>query len=142
MSVEPALLDTDAIISRMRQVVAAKNDAGLAAALKLTGSAPSNWRQRNAPPFAICAQMAVNYGVSLDWLIFGIGRMARSAGAAIAADTAAAEGKSPLSPPASRVTQFVKAFDASRPLEEVIWLEQHLKRTVSEYADWLPSSGT
>lgn len=136
--ITPVELDAGEIIGRMRQVVGAKNDAGLSAALGLTGaSAPSNWRQRNSPPFAFCVNIAAALGVSLDWLIFGRGRN-NNAPAGEAADSATSAPVAAASTPsAERLTRFVNEWDATRSAEEVIWLEQHLKRTVPEYAAWL-----
>jgi len=136
--ISPIELDAGEIIGRMRQVVGAKNDAGLSAALGLTGaSAPSNWRQRNSPPFAFCVNIAAALGVSLDWLIFGRGRRV-GATSDEAMDSAVPTPVTATSTPsAERITRFVNEWDATRSPEEVIWLEQHLKRTVPEYAAWL-----
>lgn len=135
----PVELDADQIIGRMRQVVGAKNDAGLSAALGLGGaSTPSNWRQRNSPPFAFCANIAAALGVSLDWLVFGRNRHAEPA-----TNSAADRGvPTAFTPSAERITRFVNEWEATRSPEEVIWLEQHLKRTVPEYAEWLANQST
>ena len=46
-------------------------------------------------------------------------------------------------PQALRITQFVEFWDRTRTDEEVIWLEQQIKRNAPEYRDWLPGdSGT
>lgn len=127
----PPDVTAEDIVARMREVIGAKNDAALAHALGLGVNAPSNWRQRNSPPYSFCAALAQVTGVSLDWLIFGRGP--QRAGAPRAGRTDRADG----SPPARRITQFVGEWDASHSEDETIWLEQHLKRTVPEYAAWL-----
>lgn len=131
-----AAVNAHDVISRMREVASAKNDAELAAVLGLGVNAPSNWRQRNSPPYAFCANMAQAYGVSLDWLVFGRGpkRVGRAAETETASTTTGGVG---LSPSGRRITQFVGEWDAARAEAEAIWLEQHIKRTVPEYAEWL-----
>jgi hypothetical protein len=59
----------------MHLVYDVKHDTELALALGLSKAAPSNWHQRNSPPYEICADLAAKKGVSLDWLIFGVGNM-------------------------------------------------------------------
>lgn len=124
-------MDANAIIDRLRQVFGASNDTALSKALGLGTSAPNNWRSRNAPPYAICAQVSEDRDVSLDWLIFGTGDMSR---AAELAKTAAAK---PRSETAQRIIQFVEIWDTTRQPEETIWLEQQLRRSVPEYGEWL-----
>ena len=136
--VSPVELDAGEIIGRMRQVVGAKNDAGLSAALGLTGaSAPSNWRQRNSPPFAFCVNIAAALGVSLDWLVFGRHRHAEPGTGSATGNDTSGPAYVASTPSAERITRFVNEWEATRSPEEVIWLEQHLKRTVPEYAEWL-----
>lgn len=136
--ISPVELDAGEIIGRMRQVVGAKNDAGLSVALGLTGaSAPSNWRQRNSPPFAFCVNIAAALGVSLDWLIFGRGRNVSAQPGETTDSATSVPVAAASTPSAERLTRFVNEWDATRSAEEVIWLEQHLKRTVPEYAAWL-----
>jgi hypothetical protein len=138
LRVDDLPVDADAVIRRMRQVFDAKNDVALASALKLAPSAPSNWRQRNSPPLAICMDIARTRGVSLDWLIFGVGNqwMSRPATRQVV----------PMGTPdeaseiAKRLSRFVFDFDATKGPDDVIWLEQHIRRTVNEYGDWLAST--
>ncbi|QNJ99948.1 helix-turn-helix domain-containing protein [Dyella telluris] len=131
-------LSADAVIRRMRQVYAVRSDSALAAALHLAPSAPSNWRQRNRPPFGMCAAIAQSRGVSLDWLVLGIGEM-RPAMRRQVRDTPAAPYRA-SSPVAMRLITFVSLWDAAGSTDELIWLEQHLKRTVSEYEKWLDAN--
>lgn len=131
-----AAVNAGDIISRMREVVGAKNDSELAAAVGLGVNAPSNWRQRNSPPYSWCADIAHAYGVSLDWLVFGRGPRQLSRTAERSPAGPAGHGLD-LSPSGRRITQFVGDWDATRPEAESIWLEQHLKRSVPEFAEWL-----
>ena len=131
------LMDVNDIIQRMRQVYGAKNDSALAAALNLAVSAPSNWRQRNSPPFGICAGIAMEKGVSLDWLIFGIGDMWLGRRTQAPHDPAPTETRRAGSPAADRLSQFVYWWHVSRSQDEMIWLEQQFKRAIPEYGEWL-----
>lgn len=131
------LMDVNDIIQRMRQVYGAKNDSALANELNLAVSAPSNWRQRNSPPFAICADMAAKKGVSLDWLIFGIGDMRLGVRAETPRKRGRADAQPAQSPAAERLSQFVYWWAVNRTQDEMIWLEQQFKRAVPEYAEWL-----
>lgn len=130
----PPNVTAEDIVARMREVIGAKNDAALAQALGLGVNAPSNWRQRNSPPYSFCAALAQATGVSLDWLIFGRGPQRTGRNPPVE-QTERAVG----SAPAHRITQFVVHWDATHAEDETIWLEQHLKRTVPEYAEWLTS---
>lgn len=138
LRVEERAMNADDIIRRMRQVYDAKNDSALAAALNLAVSAPSNWRQRNSPPLAICANIAETQGISLDWLIFGVGNM--RLGVPVEATEVPGVEPHEASPAAHRVTRFVYVWDATRSHDEMVWLEQQIKRTVPEYGEWLASS--
>jgi hypothetical protein len=124
-------LDANAIIDRLRQVYGVTTDTALSKELGLGKSAPNNWRSRNAPPFDICAQVADDRSLSLDWLIFGLGDMARCATCELKAVA-----RQP-SDPAQRIIHFVEKWDTDRQPDETIWLEQQLKRTVPEYGEWL-----
>jgi Bacteriophage CI repressor helix-turn-helix domain len=124
------------VVDRLRQVFDVKTDVALAEKLHLGNTAPSNWRQRNAPPYAVCVQVAGSHGVSLDWLVFGIGSMRLGGGAA------SLEGAGRIrSAEAERITRFVEFWDVTRPPGEMVWLEHQFKRAVPEYGDWLPGEG-
>lgn len=133
---EPTM-EAEDIIRRMRQVYGVKTDTALAAELNLAISAPSNWRQRNSPPYAICVDIAVKKGVSLDWLILGVGDMRPSGAVGTFASAEHATSPSAPSPTAERLSQFVYWWAVSRTQDEMIWLEQQFKRAVPEYGDWL-----
>jgi transcriptional regulator with XRE-family HTH domain len=130
-------LDVDAIILRMRQVFGVTYETELAAALGLSKAAPSNWRQRNSPPYEICTDIAREKGVSLDWLIFGIGDMRLGGRAEAPQGPEHVESLPARSPAAERVSQFVYWWHVNRTQDEMIWLEQQFKRAVPEYRDWL-----
>lgn len=130
-------LDADAIILRMREVFGVRYETELATALGLSKAAPSNWRQRNSPPYEICVELAREKGVSLDWLIFGIGDMRLRGRVEAGQDPERTEGPPAPSQAAERVSQFVYWWFVNRTQDEMIWLEQQFKRAVPEYGDWL-----
>lgn len=121
------------IIERLRQVFGVETDAELAPLIDSTKSAVSNWRVRNAPPYPVLAKVAVDRAVSLDWLVFGIGPQGIGC---------ANERPRWRTEAAARITHFVDWWDRTRTGEEVIWLEQQIKRNVPEYRDVLPSDST
>lgn len=125
---------TDEVVDRLQKVFGVATDVALASALGLSKNAPGNWRKRNAPPYEICAQVAASHGISPTWLLFGIGERELRACLSVSED-----GARVLSPAAERVTQFVGYWDSHRAPDEVVWLEQQLKRAVPEYGDWLAS---
>lgn len=133
---EPSM-EAEDIIRRMRQVYGVKTDSALATELNLGISAPSNWRQRNSPPYAICVEIALKKGISLDWLIFGIGDMRLGTTTTPPAETALVHEPSTLRPAADRLSQFVYWWYVNRTQDEMIWLEQQFKRAVPEYGEWL-----
>lgn len=128
-------LDTAGILRRMRQAYAVKNDSELAGALGLSVSALSNWRQRNSPPFAICADIACKKSISLDWLIFGIGEMQRDS----CENVRKGEKSQMPNAAAQRISQFVTWWGIHRSQDELVWLEQQIKRAIPEYGEWLAS---
>jgi hypothetical protein len=130
-------MDADDIIQRMRQVYAVKRDTELALALGLSKAAPSNWRQRNSPPYDLCVDIASKKGVSLDWLIFGVGDMRLGARAPVSLDPAVDEVPLESSAAAERLSQFVYWWHINRTHDEMVWLEQQFKRAVPEYGEWL-----
>lgn len=130
-------MDVEDIIRRMRQVYAVRYDTDLSAELGLSRAAPSNWRHRNSPPVDICAEIAAKKGVSLDWLIFGIGDMRLGARAGMRLDSDHQGTTSEPSPAADRISQFVYWWYVNRSQDEVVWLEQQFKRAVPEYGEWL-----
>jgi len=122
-----APVDTRAIIARLQQVLDAPNDALLGKALGVGTSTVSNWRQRNSPPYAQCVEVAMSHGVSLDWLIFGIGgRVPALPGEAVAVSDDRLD----------RMARFLHHWNATRGADERAWLEQQLLRNVPEYREW------
>lgn len=135
-------MDADDIIRRMRQVYDVKHDTELALALGLSKAAPSNWRQRNSPPYEVCVDIARNKGISLDWLIFGVGDMRLGVRGTEPTDPPMVDVANDPSPRAERISQFVYWWHLNRTQDEMVWLETQFKRAVPEYGEWLAAPRT
>jgi hypothetical protein len=136
------LMDTDEIIQRMRQVYSVKYDTELAVALGLSKAAPSNWRQRNSPPYEICADIARAKGISLDWLVFGVGDMRLGVRGQTPTEPVAQSHSTTDNLAAGRMSQFVYWWQVNRTQDEMTWLEQQFRRSVPEYSEWLANPVT
>jgi len=67
----------NAVVDRLHAVYGVKTDNELSSTLQVKRSTLGNWRSRDAVPYAICVNAAKDKGVSLDWLITGVGPMMR-----------------------------------------------------------------
>jgi len=121
-----ARLKTDQIIQRLGEVLGTPTNMALAERLGVGPSAISNWIKRNTPPVQIMSEIAEQEGLSMDWLLFDAGSARRDAVVPKATTT---QGK--------RLVEFILAWEQSKPAEELVWLEQQMKRAVPEYAEWL-----
>jgi len=121
-----ARLKTDQIIQRLGEVLGEPTNMALAERLGVGPSAISNWIKRNTPPVQIMSDIAEQEGLSLDWLLFDVGSSRRDA---VVPKATTAQGK--------RLVDFILAWEQSKPTEELVWLEQQMKRAVPEYAEWL-----
>ncbi|MCY1297030.1 Bacteriophage CI repressor helix-turn-helix domain protein [compost metagenome] len=65
------------VLDRLQLVFGAKNDTQLGEALQVNRSTLGNWRNRDSVPYTICVDVALERGVSLDWLLTGDGPMKR-----------------------------------------------------------------
>jgi hypothetical protein len=113
-------------------VFGVRTDIELAEKLQLGRSAPSNWRARNATPYDVLAKVAIEHGISFDWLVFGVGPQMR------AGNGATDEPGRARSAEAEKIRQFVDFWEETRPHNEVVWLEHQIRRSVPEYAEWQP----
>lgn len=135
-------IDLDELIQRMRLVLGAKNDTELTSTLGISRSATSNWRNRNSPPYEICVETAIKKGISLDWLIFGVGDMRLGARGAAPLGPNQGDASSDPMPVADRISQFVYWWHVNRSEGEMTWLEHQVKRAVPEYGEWLANPAT
>lgn len=66
------------VLGRLRLIYGVKTDTELAEALGKKKNTLSTWKSRNSKPFEICEQVALERGISIDWLLTGEGEMYRS----------------------------------------------------------------
>lgn len=71
-------LTAAAVVDRLLAVYGVKNDNQLSDVLDIKRSTLGNWRARDSVPYPICVSVAVEKGVSLDWLLTGVGPMYRT----------------------------------------------------------------
>lgn len=64
-------------MDRLHEIFGVKNDNQLGDALQVNRSTLGNWRSRDSVPYTICVDVALERGVSLDWLLTGEGAMYR-----------------------------------------------------------------
>ncbi|MBD8614152.1 helix-turn-helix domain-containing protein [Pseudomonas rhizosphaerae] len=63
------------VLDRLKQLLAAPNDAALAKALGISPQTLGSWRARASIPYGLCMNLARTDGISLDWLLLGRGAM-------------------------------------------------------------------
>ncbi len=67
----------DEVLGRLKQVVNVKSDTALAKALNLRQSSISTAKSRKQIPPVWLLRVSFEYGISLDWLVYGAGPMRR-----------------------------------------------------------------
>jgi hypothetical protein len=78
--------------------------------------------------------LAKHKGVSLDWLLLGVGPMHGDAAAA-----PLIEGSG--DPRMQRMAGFLSHWNATHNEDEKAWLEMQLARSIPEYAEWVATRG-
>lgn len=73
--------DVTAVLDRLKEHFGVTKDAELARELGTSPQTLSSWRQRNSIPYAMCVDLSMEQGVSLDWLLYGEGNRLRSSSA-------------------------------------------------------------
>ncbi|MFM2480167.1 helix-turn-helix domain-containing protein [Celerinatantimonas sp. YJH-8] len=66
------------VLERMSSVLGTKTSNELATALGCSPQAVSGWRSRNKVPYSNCVELSLRMGISLDWLLTGLGPVRRS----------------------------------------------------------------
>ncbi|WP_413873919.1 helix-turn-helix transcriptional regulator [Albidovulum sp.] len=69
--VDPLDYGADAVIDRLKAAIRVRSDVDLAAALKVNKSTVSTWRSRGRVPYPEVVKVAVERGVSIDWMLTG-----------------------------------------------------------------------
>lgn len=134
-------IDANDVVDRMRQVTGTTTDIALGALFHMGTSAVSTWRRRNTVPYAECVTLAVTRGVSLDWLILGLG-VAQPMAPGAAPGVAEPPPPGHEDPRIMRMARFLRAWQAGRDADDIAWLERTLARSVPEYAEWLAANPT
>lgn len=119
-------MQTADVIDRLKEVLEVTKDAELAKALGKHRNYVFGLRQRDSIPYEECIKVAHENGASLDWLL--LGKKDGSPGEYYSTETD--------DPRAARIVGFVTNWQQTKVPDELAWLEQHLRRTVPEYADW------
>jgi hypothetical protein len=125
-----AELNAGAVLDRMQEVADVRTDIALGKYFGLGTSAVSGWRARNKVPYEECVILAKRKGVSLDWLLLGVGTMDGSNDYRVHDDD-------PTDDHIKRMVSFLGLWSLSRSDDEKVWLEMQLARAVPEYAEWL-----
>ncbi|MCO7516932.1 helix-turn-helix domain containing protein [Pseudomonas guariconensis] len=77
-----------AILGRLKLMTGSSTDAELAKALDVSPQTLSSWKVRERIPYALCIDLALAHGLSLDWLLLGEGAQVRTPAAPSDATTA------------------------------------------------------
>lgn len=125
--------DSGPVIDRMQQVVGVRTDIALGAFFGYGTSTVSGWRSRHKVPFEECVILAKRKGVSLDWLIHGIGTPDRAASHQVRDE--------PGDERMQRLHLFLDHWQATRSEDDRVWLEMQMARAVPEYAEWVAARG-
>lgn len=68
------------VLDRLHKVFDVKNDNQLGEAIQVNRSTLGNWRSRDSVPYTLCVDVALERGISLDWLLAGEGPIVRGEG--------------------------------------------------------------
>lgn len=68
------------VLTRLCALFRVDSDSGLATAIGVNRQTLGSWRSRGSVPYELCVKLALERGVSLDWLLTGAGDMLRGAG--------------------------------------------------------------
>lgn len=80
-------IDSAALVDRLQVVFGAKDDTELSRLMGQKRSTVGNWRNRGSVPYTDCVEVAEERGISLDWLLTGVGPMRRGISLEPNADT-------------------------------------------------------
>ena len=70
------------VIDRMKWSGRLKNDSAVARALDITPQALSNYKKRGEMPSNLIIEFSERFGISIDWLVTGVGDVYRRVAAA------------------------------------------------------------
>ena len=67
------------VLARLKLITGTTTDVSLALALQISPQTLSSWKGRGSTPYSKCVEIAQSRGVSLDWLLLGVGPILRAA---------------------------------------------------------------
>ncbi|MGE7993519.1 helix-turn-helix domain-containing protein [Pseudomonas sp. NPDC089554] len=67
------------VLARLKAITNSRSDSELARTLGISAQTLSSWKVRDSIPYPMLLELAVDKGLSLDWLILGVGERQRSA---------------------------------------------------------------
>lgn len=67
------------ILERLKAITNSQSDSELARTLGISAQTLSTWKVRNSIPYKMLLELALNRGLSLDWLLLGEGEQQRAA---------------------------------------------------------------
>lgn len=128
-------LNAGAVIDRMQKVIGVRTDIALGQYFRFGTSTVSGWRNRNRVPYEECMILAKRKGVSLDWLLLGLGTMDGPR------DPHAIHQSDDADDRVHRLVGFFTHWNATRSEDDKAWLEMQLARSVPEYVEWVAGRG-
>lgn len=135
----------DEIIERLRDLAGVQKDVDLAAWLEVSKSTLSSWRSRGSVPIEISLRIADKCGVTLDWLVRGVGNMRFEAAvppepAANVGSTLSARDLSSAGTPSPQAgAGAADSTSASgAPAGETMWVPAVLAMGVEWLCEWWP----
>ncbi|RRD68657.1 phage repressor protein [Comamonadaceae bacterium OH2310_COT-174] len=66
------------VLARLQALFNVESDSALASAMEVNRQTLGSWRARGRVPYEECINLAIQRGLSLDWLLIGEGPMRRS----------------------------------------------------------------
>lgn len=73
-------LAAGSVLDRIRQALGLSSDGELSRELGIGRSTVGAWRAQGRVPYALCVELHLREGLSLDWLLAGSGEMRKVAG--------------------------------------------------------------
>lgn len=133
------------VLDRLARVLEVAGDRELSRALGQSPSAAGNWRSRGSVPYSHCVSVALERGVSLDWLLTGRERAPQTREIAplryaslappVAPPDAPREPPRDDDPRLAAVIAWWRDWWARAPEEDRTWALVQLRRAIPESAE-------
>lgn len=118
---------SDQILDRLKEILVCRNDVTLAGRLKVPKTTLSTWRGRDSFPYPIAVQLAEELGLSLDWVLAGVGKPYRQPKEQYAINEPAAPYGDDLSPRQQNLLTLFEALDEGAQ-REILAVAEEKKR--------------